>query len=353
VLVSVRQASQGLTLVASESAMEFAATVSFVLAGGGATGAAFGRAAGYAFGVVLGIGLLARLLGRSPIFRTGRSPVARRQFASYAGAMFVLSTATAVYGQLDVLLLGSFLTAGSVGVYSAPLRLIAFMGYPGLAVAQGVSPRLARHPDDPPRVRALVRGLGYVALFQAWLTAVLLAWAGPLVDLLLGAQFAESASVLRALTPAIFLSGIGPLITTSLNYAGEGRRRIPFAIGSVLIAAALYVLLIPKIGVLGAAVGSDIASAFIYGGNLWLARRFIGMPLTPLATSAARALIAAAATAGILALFGTHQLTIVEAMFGIFMGTTAFIAILLALREISLRELRRLVLLPARALGRS
>jgi hypothetical protein len=46
-------------------------------------------------------------------------------------------------------------------------------------------------------------------------------------------------------------------------------------------------------------------------------------------------LIAAAATAGILALFGTHQLTIVEAMFGIFMGTTAFIAILLTLREIS------------------
>jgi hypothetical protein len=95
------------------------------------------------------------------------------------------------------------------------------------------------------------------------------------------------------------------------------------------------------------------SSAFIYAGNLWLARRFIGMPLTPLATSTARALIAAAATAGILALFGTHQLTIVEAMFGIFMGTTAFIAILLALREISLPELLRLVLLPARALGRS
>jgi O-antigen/teichoic acid export membrane protein len=333
--------------------MEFAATVSFVLAGGGATGAAFGRAAGYAFGSVLGFGLLARLLGRSPILRTGRSPVARRQFASYAGAMFVITTATGVYAQLSVLLLGAFLTAGAVGVYSAPLRLIVFMGYPGLAVSQGVSPRLARHPDDPPRVRALVRALGYVVLFQAWLTAVLLVWAGPLVDLLLGAQFAESASVLRALTPVIFLSGIGPLIWSPLNYAGEGRRRIPVAIASPLIAAGLDVLLIPKIGVLGAAVGSDIASAFNIGGNLWLARRFIGIPLRPLATSTARALIAAAATAGILALFGTHQLTIVEAIFGIFMGTTAFIAILLALREISLPELRRLVLLPARALGRS
>jgi O-antigen/teichoic acid export membrane protein len=96
--------------------MEVATTVSFVLAGGGATGAAFGWAEGYAFGVVLGIGLLARLLGRSPIVRRGRSPVARRPFASYAGAMFVLTTATAVYGELDVLLLGSFLTAGSVGV---------------------------------------------------------------------------------------------------------------------------------------------------------------------------------------------------------------------------------------------
>lgn len=350
VFVAMRRAGGSFTVVISESAMEFAASVVLVLLGGGATGAAFGRAIGYAFGALLALLLLARALRRSPLFGTGRSPVPRREFVNYAGAMLVVSSASAVFAQIDVLLIGAFLTTGAVGIYSAPLRLIAFLGYPGYAVAQGVAPRMASHPDEPPNLEALTRALGYVVILQAGLVAFLLVWAEPIVRLALGSEFLESADVLRVLTPFVFLGGLAPLLISPLNYAGEGRRRIPLSIAAVVVAAGIDVVLIPKIGILGAAVGADVAYALYIGGHVWLSHRLLGLPLRPVASRAVRALVAAGGMAAVLALVGTAELSALQWIAGLGGGSAAFLAILLATKAVSVEEIRFLAGLPARAL---
>jgi O-antigen/teichoic acid export membrane protein len=350
VFVALRRTTGGFAVVISESAMEFTASVALVLLGGGATGAAFGRAIGYAFGAILGVVLLGRALRRSPLFSTPTSPVGRREFVGYAGAMLIVSGASAVFAQLDVLLLGAFLSVSAVGIYSAPLRLIAFLSYPGLAVAQAVSPRLARHPDEPPNLNALERALGYTMVLQAWLVALLLVWATPIVQLALGSEFLESAEVLRALTPFVFLAGMAPLLISPLNYAGEGRRRIPIAIATVALAATLDVILIPRIGVLGAAIGSDVAYLLYVGGHLWLSRRVLGLPIAPLAASLWRAVLAGACMAGVLAAFGTSELTPLEWAGGLTLGSAVFVAALIAVGALTVAEIRSLARLPAKAL---
>jgi O-antigen/teichoic acid export membrane protein len=350
IFVALRRTSSGFTLVLSESATEFTATVSLVAISGGATAAAFGRAVGYIFGAVLGVLLLARLLGRSPLFGTGPSPVRRREFMNYAGAMLIVVGAAAIFSHLGVLLIGAFLTTTAVGIYSAPLRLIALVGYPAQAVAQGVAPRLARHPGEPPNVAALERAIGYIVVVQAGLVAFLTLWADPIVRLALGSEFSESAEVLRALAPFVFLQGITVMLSSPLNYAGEGRRRIPIAIAAVVVNAAVDVVLIPELGVLGAAVGTDIAYALYAGYHLWLCHRLLDVPLKPLAATAARALVAAAAMAAVLALVGTAGLSPFEWLVGLAAAPAAFVAALLATRELSPGEIRALVRLPFRAL---
>ena len=352
VFVALRRAISSFTVVISESAMEFTASIGLVLLGGGATGAAFGRAIGYGFGALLGLFLLGRVLGRSPLFRTPASPVARRDFVNYAGAMLVVSGASAIFAQLDVLLLGAFLTTSAVGVYSAPLRLLGFLGYPGYALAQGVAPRLARHPDEPPNLSALTRALGYVVILQAGLVAFLLVWAEPIVRLALGPEFLESAEVLRALTPFVFVGGLAPLLISPLNYAGEGRRRIPISIATVVVAAGIYVALIPEIGVLGAAVGTDIGYCLYVGGHLWLTHRLLGLQLTPLASRAARSLVAAGGMAAVLALVGTADLSALQWIVGLVGGSAVFVAILVATKALSREEIRYLWSMSGRALGR-
>jgi O-antigen/teichoic acid export membrane protein len=354
VFVALRRTSSGFALILSESAMEFTATVTLVLVGGGVTAAAFGRTIGYLFGAFVGVILLTRVLGRSPLFGTGRSAVGRREFAGYAGAMVVITSAVSAFGQLNVLLIGAFLTTSSVGIYSAALRLITVLRYPGQALAQGIAPRLARHPDEPPNVRALSTGLGYMISFQAGVAAVLLVWAEPIVELVLGPEFLESAEVLRALTPLILLVGLSTLLSSALNYAGEGRRRMPVAIATFFVTAASGVILIPEIGILGAAVGSDVAYALYVGGHLWLCRRVLGLPLRPLAVTAGGSLAALGAMAAVLLAIGTGgQLSVIQWTAGLTLGSAAFVVTLVATRALSIGEIRFLLGLPARALRRT
>jgi O-antigen/teichoic acid export membrane protein len=350
VFVALRRTSSSFTVVFSESAMEFTATIALVALGGGVTGAAFGRAIGYVFGALFGIVLLARLLGRSSILRAGPSPVRRSEFMRYAGAMLIVQGAGAAFAQIDVLLLGAFLTTTAVGFFSAPLRLIGFLAYPAMALSQGVAPRLARHIRDAPRLGAMQLGLRYLVILQTGVVAVLLVWADPIVELALGAKFSPSADVLRALTPLVFLSGINPLLVTPLNYAGEGRRRIPVTLAALAVNAILDVILIPTIGINGAAVGSDVAYTVYAGSNLWLSHRVLGLPLRPLAVTMLRSLLAAGALAGILLLMGTGDLSPVEWVVGLVGGGAAYIAVLLLTREVSPGEFRSLTVRPLRAL---
>jgi O-antigen/teichoic acid export membrane protein len=170
------------------------------------------------------------------------------------------------------------------------------------------------------------------------------------VRLTLGSEFSESAEVMRAVAPFIFLQGFTTMLSSPLNYAGEGRRRIPVAIAAVVVNAAVDVILIPEIGVLGAAVGTDVAYALYAGIHVWLCHRLLGLPLKPLAATAGRALVAAGAMAAVLALIGTGSLSPLQWIVGLAVAPAAFVATLLATREVSPGEIRALVRLPVRAL---
>jgi O-antigen/teichoic acid export membrane protein len=158
--------------------------------------------------------------------------------------------------------------------------------------------------------------------------------------------------VIRALTPYVLLSSVTSLLSAPLNYAGEGRRRIPITIAAVLLNGAVDVVLIPEMGVLGAAVGTNIAYTLYAGYHLWLCHTLLGLPLKPLAVTAGRALIAAGAMAAVLALVGTEGLSALEWLVGLPVACAAFVGTLLATRELSPGEIRTIVRLPLRALRR-
>lgn len=351
--VALRRTSTTLTLIFSESALEFGATVTLVALGGGVTGAAFGRAAGYLFGAAFGLFLLARLVGGRRLRGRGQSPVSRRDFVGYAGVMLIVQGANSAFQQIDVLLLGAFVSAGSVGLFTAPLRLSALLSYPATALSQGVAPRMARHARDPTRLDAMELALRYIVILQLGIIAMLLVWADPIVELTLGSEFAASANVLRALALFIFLSGVNPLLVSPLNFAGEGRRRIPNSIGALVVNVILDLILIPELGVYGAVIGTSVAYTGYVGYHLWLCERVLGLRLAPLAATAARSALAASALAGVLALIGVDDLSVAQWFVGLIGGAVVFIGVLIGSRELSPGEVRTVVTGPIKALRRS
>lgn len=326
-------------MVGGESLIEVSASVLLVALGGGAAGAAWGRSIGYAAGAALGLGLVLRMLGRPALrLRATERPLLARM-ARYGLAVMVIDAVYSVYAQIDVLLVGAILGASAAGVFSAPLRLVAFLGYPAAAITAGVAPRLARGTREEPDAAALVRGLRALVALQALALAPLLVWAEPITRLLLGDGYGPSAGVLRALVPFIFLAGPTRLLTISVNYLGEARRRIVYAVAALALNAVLDLVLIERIGVVGAAVGNDVGFAVYAFGHLYICRQLVDLPLAPLLASLLRGAAAAGAMALVLLAFGTGHVALPLLVLGLLLGTVVFAAVLRILREPLLDEL--------------
>ena len=136
-----------------------------------------------------------------------------------------------------------------------------------------------------------------IVLFQATLLAPIVVWGGPIAELLFGEEFAESGDVLRWLAPFVFLSGLAPLVSLGANYLGLARRRAPIAIAAVALNIVVDLALIPRIGVIGAAIGTSLAYAVYVPAHVWLCWRELGLALRDAIVPVVRALAAAAAMA--------------------------------------------------------
>jgi O-antigen/teichoic acid export membrane protein len=336
---SLRQSGIPLRLALLESASETSASIVLVVVGGGAAGAVLGKSIGYAVATTAGVYLLVRMLGRIGGRGRTRSKVGAREVLGYAGATFIVDLGWTLIARIDILLIGALLTSAAVGRFNAVLRILTVCGYLGTAVSQGVAPRLSLG-DGTPDVRAFSQGLRYLLILQGLVLAPMIVWSKPLVDLLLGHGFAQSAPVMQVLSVAAFVSAPAALLSVSINYLGAARRRVKIiSVTLVLGIIATYVLIDVK-GLIGAAVADDLVSTVYVAATLWVCARLIAIDVEALVRSVARILIAAAAMALILAIVGTDHLSPAQWLIGAAAGAAAYAGVLFVTREISMVELR-------------
>ncbi len=340
-----------LRIVTVESAIETVASIALVLAGLGVSGAVAGRAGAYLFAAGFGLVLVVRTLGISPRV-TRRSYGNARRIVGYGSALLIVDGAFTLFSKIDVLLIGAIIGITAVGEFEAAMRLAAMTTYAGAAVAAGVAPRVVRGKEGPDTA-ALDSALKRLMALQGIFIAPFLIWAEPITQLALGSDYTESADVLRAITPFVFLLAISPVLARGVTYLGEARLRIPIAIGALLVNLAIDLALLSKIGIVAGAIGTDVAYVLYVGAHLWICKRLIGTQLRPLARTFAAVLFAIACMSAVLFAFGTSEVTLVRLAVGGTLGLIAYVGALMATRELTradLSEIRRraAVLLPSR-----
>ena len=340
--LAVQEGSVGFRIVFGEAAAETAASIALVVLIGGAAAAGAGRAVGYAAGTVIAVALTLRRFGPPAFLRRHRLREARRALARYASALFVIDATFTASVAITPMLIGAFLGPRAVGLFQAPSRLIVLLQYPGLAVGNGIGPSMARSEHDEPDVRTFTTALRYMIVFQGVLVAPVLVWGGPIVDLLLGHKYGRSATLLKELTPYIYLSGLNALAVGAVNFMGMARKRLPISVADLVVNAALTAALLPLIGLNGAAWAADFVPLFYVPAHLWITRSVIHFPLRPLILAVIRGLTAAGAMALVLLAFGTSHLTAFAWIAGSVLGLSAFLLTLIATREVTVSDLRRL-----------
>lgn len=336
---ALRQSGLPLRMALVESATETSSSIVLVLVGAGAAGAALGKSIGYAVATTIGLYLLVRLLrtfgGRGRV----RAEVGARQVLKYAGATFIVDLGWTVIARVDILLIGALLTTTAVGQFNAVLRILTVLGYLGTAVSQGVAPRLSLG-EGPPDTRAFNQGLRYLILVQGLVLAPMIVWAKPLVDLLLGPGYEQSAPVMQVLSVTAFASAPAALLSVSVNYLGAAQRRIKIIFLTLVLGIASTYVLIDVAGLIGAAIADDIVCVVYVVANLWLCTQLIKVDVPSLVASVARILVAAGATALALLIVGTDNLSPAQWLVGAAAGGAAYLGALLISGEVSVPELR-------------
>jgi O-antigen/teichoic acid export membrane protein len=260
--------------------------------------------------------VLVRPLAR-PLLGAGRAPW--RPLLAAALPVGAALAVTEIYFRADTFIISLFRDYDEVGAYSLAYRVVELLAVFPAVVMTSVFPLLSNYlrpqgrdgARDAPRERARVTidAAGDVFLAVGLpIAAGGLVVAPQVVELVAGDGFADAADPLRVLLFAGALAAVSGLFGYALIAAGRQTSALRLSIVALTVNLALNFALVPSLGVDAAAAVALGSELIMVAGGLWLVRRELG--LRPRFRIAGRALIAAAAMAGALALVPAESLAV-------------------------------------------
>ena len=230
--------------------------IALVLAGTGL----LGMLVGYALG-----GIIVGLIGLYWVSIRPTLPSKRhfRSLFNYAKFSWLGSLKSRTFNEVDILLLGVFVQSSLVGVYSVAWSISKFLELFGSAISETMFPEISH--TSVQKSKEATKGLIEDSLAFTGLIAIPgLVGGGILANHILriyGQEFVDGSTVLALLILATLLYSYLQQLMNGLN--GINRPDLSFRINVVFIGlnAGLNIVLIPQLGIEGAAVASVVSVA--------------------------------------------------------------------------------------------
>jgi O-antigen/teichoic acid export membrane protein len=228
--------------------------------------------AALAQGVLVYSGTRKQLAEVKPAFHT-------RHWFTISLSFLMIDGFRMVLDNTDVMMIGKLLDPHSVAIYFAAIRtggLVAFVSFSMMALAV---PKFAEihSTGTPQELQKFVSEVIQLMFWPSLLTAGALAAIGPTVLSLFGADFTTGyPTMLVILAGLVLRSATGP-VEYLLNVTGHHRDTVRVYALAAAANVALSLLLIPALGIIGAAIATYTA---MLGGNacLWvLVRKRLGV----------------------------------------------------------------------------
>jgi O-antigen/teichoic acid export membrane protein len=192
-------------------------------------------------------------------------PAAARAMVREGTTFLGIQASLALRASLTVILISTFLTEADVGIYSAARQLIVPLGLISQAVGLGLFPTMVQRSGagtDP--LRDLVGKVTEV-MTAIMLPAVvgLALLARPVLELVYGSEgFEQSETVLLILVWSALAGAWTAVLGQALWAEGRERDALRIAVVNLVVNAALLIVLIPRYGLNGAAVGVVVVGIF-------------------------------------------------------------------------------------------
>ena len=222
-----------------------------------------GAALSYAASVVPAVLLGMVLIGRGPRLEDSSLRATVGGIVAQAFPMGVNGYLAILSSRVELFLLQAFFGAHIVGLFGGAVRIVESLLTLPAAVASGALPSVARDVVQGSK-GAAQRTFGAIVWIAAP-AALGLALCAPDVLRVLGPGFVEGAGALRILSVALFVCFANTALSHLLIAAGN-TAVIPRLTGArVMVAALLGALLIPALGLRGAALSFTAAEIVLFG----------------------------------------------------------------------------------------
>ena len=245
--------------------------VSLTALGYGVMGALSGYVVGYSAGTFVGVVLLFRTL-RGYDVEPMESGL-RRRILEYSFPLAVTNAANILYKRVDILLVGFFLTPLAVAYYTLARQLSDFMIAPADALGFTISPSYGEYKakDDTQRAAEIYEvAFEHTILFYIPAAVGLVLVAEPAVEYVFGEDYLGAVPVIQVLSIFIVLQALDKITNDGLDYLGRAKHRAIVKMSTGGLNFGLNLVLIPTIGVVGAAISTVIGYGIMMSINIYL-----------------------------------------------------------------------------------
>jgi O-antigen/teichoic acid export membrane protein len=170
---------------------------------------------------------------------------------------------------MDVLMLGAFTNARSVGFYTLAGSIAAAANLPVLGLSTALFAPMARAQRIRGQVLIAGATLGLIAALAAWLLAK------PFIELVFSERYAPAAALVLPLALAEAVRGFTGFYTTFLSAHGRGRALRNAGFVLTVSNLVFNFALIPPFGAMGAAWASLFALVINLGARATFYRRYV------------------------------------------------------------------------------
>ncbi|GAA1510134.1 lipopolysaccharide biosynthesis protein [Nocardioides humi] len=239
-----------------------------VIAAGIPAGIAAAWAAGYVVSALLALRSLRRLLGRRPRSGTAAATeaVGAREYWTFTWPRAVARIAQVGVQRLDIVLVAVLLSPGEAALYTVATRFVVFGQLANQAVSSVVQPRftliLAGPADTAPALVTRVFGVSTCwSMLLAWPVYLAVA-AAPMAYLgWFGASYTtgEAATVALVMAAGMLVAVASGPVDTLLLMIGRSGRSLVNTLVALALDLVLCLVLVPRIGIAGAAVAWVVA----------------------------------------------------------------------------------------------
>lgn len=236
-------------------------TVVFLLLGFGVFGALVGYVVGYGIAALVGLGVIFwRFI---PNYAEDERPESglSGKILRYSVPLTVTRSGHTLDKNVDTILVAFFLNSTAVGFYVLGKQIADFVTVPATSLGFAVSPAYGEQKasdDLAGAARLYENAFIHTILLYIPAGAGLLLVSQPTIRYLFGSSYLGAVPVVQVFGAYILLRAVDKITNDGLDFVGRARDRAIAKTGTSVANVILNVLLIPVIGVVGAAISTVI-----------------------------------------------------------------------------------------------